>query len=452
VSERRRSALWFLAALAAPALLLIAIARLAVNVPYWDDWRWANMVVRFDTHRLTFADLWHPEVEHRILVPSLAALGLSRFGGYSTVVESYFSWVCSLVSLACLYVLLRRTFRPEFVGPILLVQSVLLFSLAQLTTYLWGFQIAWTMVNALVLLVLVLLSARQPAPLQFVLAMVGATAAALSSAQGLLVLPLGFVALVVRRPRPNRYLVIWSLVSIVVVVAYLPGLSPHFHAEGITLQGQLLRVLVWPVVLGAPIAGWSGVLGSLVAGLIALWLTTAFTLVYIRLVRRRSPQTGRWTMWLMLAVFGVLGSLMIAFGRGALGLSYGLQERYITLASFAWIGLIPLAVLQIEKTMVPMPKRMLAWILLTTGILVFSLAGEYVSSIPATLAAHERRLGQYDLVLNYRRSANAYLVALLFPNESARAFMRVTDFPSPDDVPGIIAGLEASGEGPFRPH
>jgi hypothetical protein len=112
---------------------------------------------------------------------------------------------------------------------------------------------------------------------------------------------------------------------------------------------------------------------------------------------------------------------------------------------------VPLAVLQIEKMLAPVSKRTLTWILLTTGILVFSLAGEYVSAIPVTLAANERRLAQYDLVRNYHRSTDAKLIAQLFPDESARALMRVTAFPSPDDVPGIIAGLEANDEGPFRP-
>jgi hypothetical protein len=449
MENRRRSAFWILAALVPAALLLIAIARLAVNIPYWDDWRWADMVIKFDTHQLTFADLWHPEVEHRLLVPSLVALGLSRFGGYSTVVESYFSWACSLVSLGCLYVLVKETMSESARGPVLFVQSALLFSLAQLTTYLWGFQIAWIMINTLALVVLALLAPARTGTLRFTLALAAGIAAALSSAQGLLVLPLGFFVLAVRRPRPNRFLLLWALASVVVILVYVPGLHAHLRDEGLTLGGQAVRVLVGPIVLGAPVAGWSGVLGAFVAGMIVLLFTAAATVVCVRLLAEESNEASRWVPWLGLTLFGVIGSLVIAFARGALGLSYGLQERYITMAAMAWIGLVPLYALRLETLRARTPQRVLAWVLLG-GILALSLARESVSTIPQNVAARERRLAQLELIHRYRSVTDAELIVKIFPNDSARAFMRLNAFPSPDEIRRLLAGLEANHEGPFR--
>ncbi len=141
---------------------------------------------------------------------------------------------------------------------------------------------------------------------------------------------------------------------------------------------------------------------------------------------------------------------MIALGRGALGLEYGLQERYITLSSMAWIGLIPLTIFQFERLSADRLRRARVPILLTAGVLAFALLNEYVSTVPSALAAHQRRFAQFELVRSYARWDDQTLITELFPNESARAFMRETHFPSPDDVRSIIAGLEANGEGPFR--
>jgi hypothetical protein len=264
-------------------------------------------------------------------------------------------------------------------------------------------------------------------------------------------LPLGLAVLVAQRPRPNRFLFFWAIASVLTIAIYVPGIQPHLRAENLTLEDQVVRFLVWPIVLGAPIAGWSGVAGAFLAGLAALVFTTATGVFYARLVVAKSPEVARWTAWLGLTLFGIAGSFLIAFGRGSLGATYGLQERYITLASMAWLGLVPLIALHLERIRDYVPRARRILILVTCGVLVLSLAREYVSTIPPTLVARERRLSQLELMLHYRTASDAELISKLFPNESALALMRALNSPSPDNVRTMIEGLEAHHEGPFRP-
>jgi hypothetical protein len=389
-------------------------------------------------------------VEHRILVPSLVALGLSRFGGYNTVVECFFSWGCGVVLFGLLWLLLRRTLPAGSRGPVLLVQSVLLFSLAQLTTYLWGFQIAWALINVLALVVIVTLSSDSLGPLRYLVALVAALAASLSSAQGIFLLAIGIGMLNVRRPFPVRAAAAWSAATLLALVLILPGLSLAQPANGLAFTSQLtLRIATFPVVLGAAIAGWSGTVGAFAAGVFAVWRFYVASRAYYVLLRSAAPEASAWTPWIALAAFGILGAFMIAIGRGVLGVEYGLQERYVTLSSIAWIGLLPLEVLQFSRSPGFSFGKLRALVPVTVGVLAFSLASEYVSTLPRVLAVHERRLQQLALVRNYTASDDSTLVAELFPNESAREFMRKTHFPSPDDVRGLIEGLDQNHEGPF---
>jgi hypothetical protein len=95
--------------IAFPIALGILIALTAVNVPFWDEWEWADLIFRFHMGTLSFADLWAQHNEHRMLFPQLVFLGLDQFGGWSPVRELFISLALLICGQIGLTVMIDRT-------------------------------------------------------------------------------------------------------------------------------------------------------------------------------------------------------------------------------------------------------------------------------------------------------------------------------------------------------
>jgi len=109
-----RSVQRFLAIIAAFGIFVLAVIVLkrAVDLPYWDEWDWAVLVYASHHHSLTFAKLWEPHNEHRILVANLLTRGLDRFGGWSPIREQLIA--LALLALTQLGVWISRA--PDRLG------------------------------------------------------------------------------------------------------------------------------------------------------------------------------------------------------------------------------------------------------------------------------------------------------------------------------------------------
>ncbi len=445
-------ALTLLAVLVPPAILGWAIASFAVNMLIYDDWRWADMVLKFDAGHLTFADLWHQNNEHRLLLPSLIALGLSRLGGYNTVRESFFSLACALATLACINVLLRRSLPSRAVPWILLIESILLFSLNQLENFMWGFQIAWILIDFLLFVMVVALTGRRLSAFECTSGLGAMIAACISSAQGLSLIPIGLLLLVVRRPVPLRYAALWTVAGIVTAVTYFWGMNYNApqYAEPHMPANPLVRIPIFLVFMGTPMARWAGNAGAIAAGSVVTLLALAALLRFAALVRARSPDVERWVPWIAPTLFGLGGGMMVSFGRSGLGFDFVRAERYETLASMTLLGLVPLAVLAVCEAPRGEGRRRAALAACALGVLLaIPFAVEYSTAIAFGRYEHAALLEQQAMVRNYRQYDDATLIPALFPFAKVRAVMRANNFPSPEDARSLIEGMEAHHEGPF---
>ncbi|HMD02948.1 MAG TPA: hypothetical protein VKG44_08275, partial [Candidatus Baltobacteraceae bacterium] len=266
----RANVIILVTALVLPLALIALIATYGVNVPFWDDWRWAALILKSEAGRLAFADLWRSNGEHRNLVPSLLALGLARFGGYDTVRESFFSVACVTATLVFALVLLRRTLPAQLVAPLFVPIALLLFSLAQAQNWLWGFQVSWFVANLALFAQVTALGSRRLGIPELSLGAAAALIAVFSCAFGLSTLATGALLLGVRRPLPRRALALWIAGSVLVALVYAQGLplaQPQYHALHDAGVWQRLGFLL--VFEGAPLAGWLGNLWSGVLGLFA---------------------------------------------------------------------------------------------------------------------------------------------------------------------------------------
>ncbi len=320
----------------APFVLLATVLRRAVDVPFYDEWDWADLVYAAHTHTLTLAQLWQPHAEHRIFISNVLMLGMSALGGWQVIRQQ----IASVLFLACtqlfLWQLLRRTIPVSRQGACFLATTVVLFGFAQYENLEWGFQMAWFLCNLGLVIAVWALTRPQRATRDTLLAIVAATIASLSSSQGLFIWGAGLIAIVAMPRSRIRTGVAWVVGGLIVTIVVRSGMAQYDTGHvGMSQANLLLRFV--PTYLGASIAASFAALPSLAAGVLVLVALALFALLAARgsLVRlvRLAP-------WLALASYAVFGAGFTALNRAGFGVDAAMTSRYATISEFAWIAAI----------------------------------------------------------------------------------------------------------------
>jgi len=229
---------------------LVFIFRFGVNAIYWDEWNFVPLVARSMSRHLTFSQLWAQHNEDRIFVPNVIAIILAR----TTRWNDFAFYLFSAVLLMATFAVMARIFRDEIKRAPLwfIVLPLVAFTLAQFENTLWAFQIAWFLVLFCIVASMSLLSSRDEL---MGMALAGAillgVIASYSSLQGLLVWPIGLVALFTRG-HPYRLRCIWGLSGVAAILVYFIGfsysnagfqpMSTYFHDVGTTAQAFFIAV------------------------------------------------------------------------------------------------------------------------------------------------------------------------------------------------------------------
>jgi hypothetical protein len=323
-----------LAALGIFPLLAIVLKR-AVDVPYWDEWEWAELVYAAHRHTLTFARLWQPHNEHRILIPNLLALGLDAAGGWTPVREELVSLALLAATQLGLWVLFRRTVPAAWRGIVFLAATVVLLGLVQFENLGWGFQMAWFLCDAAVVAVAVALSRPHASERDLLLAAVAATIASLSSSQGLLAWPVGLVLIALIPRRRVARGAVWLVLAVAVSAVVRAG-SPHGEGAGHAGLGHPFLLARYVLAyLGAPLGMSFGPgLSILAGGALLVWLAA------LAAAALRGPLgvRVRTAPWLALAAYPVLAAAVTSVARAGFGLGQATSSRYTSITALAWIA------------------------------------------------------------------------------------------------------------------
>jgi hypothetical protein len=151
VNARTSRVLILISFLVPSALLVWFVGHYGVNVPHLDDWRMVDFIARAKAHDLSFSDFYGQFNEHRILLPKVI-FALSVMSADWNLKLLMFCSV-AIAALTCLLLLrLSAISRPVDEPPAAslcytLVICLLVFSWAQFENWLWGFQVAWLLVN-----------------------------------------------------------------------------------------------------------------------------------------------------------------------------------------------------------------------------------------------------------------------------------------------------------------
>ncbi|MGH7706479.1 MAG: hypothetical protein ACREM6_00875, partial [Vulcanimicrobiaceae bacterium] len=244
----------------------LTVTALAVNVPMFDEWTWAPLVLAMHDGQLRAADLWAQQQAHRSVLPTALMLALARFDGWDVRIEAAVNLALALATQVLLWRLFARVPQTRR-GPAFLVASLLLFSLLQSENWLWGFQLSWFAVNLFVVAVVALLCAPAAGRAAFTAAAVAAIGASLSLIFGFGAWVAGVVALVGRR----RRLGVWIAIALALAGGFAIGYHPPRFENGWAHRAPLLDVPQFVLAyLGAPAGALGGRWVAEAAGLLLL--------------------------------------------------------------------------------------------------------------------------------------------------------------------------------------
>jgi hypothetical protein len=155
-------------------VLVIAylVVRYSVNVPWWDQLSFVDLMEKFHKGTLNFYDLWQQHNEHRLVFPQTIELVFGSLTGYNFRVPVFLSLATVTGSFTLLIDLLRQTFRNSRLWVWLTVPFAwLLFTPFQYVNWIWGFQFAFFLTGLLTILGVWLLTRERLTRKLFIMAL-----------------------------------------------------------------------------------------------------------------------------------------------------------------------------------------------------------------------------------------------------------------------------------------
>jgi hypothetical protein len=310
------------------AAYLWYVSRYSVNVIFWDEWDIVPLIDHLRTGTLTLQQLWTLHNVHRMLVPNLIFLLVAQLTAYDNRVLMYLSAGLVIISYIALVLTYRRR-QDSLLG--IAPVAYLMFSLAQWENALWGFQVAWYIILACLLVLVYCLeqSGRSRPPFAFAIAL--AVVASFSSLQGLLLWPAGFIY-VLRNNFTPRQRVMWLSFGLLTALVYLrhSGISGSLlshHGHHPLESAEFFLVAIGSVI---PI----GQSGGSVLFLEGLWglLLCAFSIYVIIVWSTHARCEEALLAPITLMTFALIFDILLAVGRTGVwgGLEQAKTPRYTT--------------------------------------------------------------------------------------------------------------------------
>jgi len=347
----RGGILWGLASFAAmatlvpPIRLAVLLDRFGVDVPYYDEWPLVGLLRRLREDDLLISHLAQQHSVHRVFFPRVVLLTVAHYTGWNVRWELAVNFALAVLLMAVLAVplvqLARRT-GSAAAWLLLPAMSVVIFSLAQYENWLWGWQCQIFMAAIGVCGALFLLCGAAPGFIRLFAAGALGIVASFSFANGLLVWPLGFIALVLSsRPFTGRkawMLGVWIAIAAATLFAYfytfempprVDTAEPGWSRPANVGKCYLVYVGAAFASMNLDRAIWIGAIGLLAAAVLMAWCAT-----------RGRDRIRTWLPGLMLMAFGLGSGVLIVAGRADYGVQQALASRYITVSNLFWIGLL----------------------------------------------------------------------------------------------------------------
>lgn len=332
------------------AVVITAIARYFVNVPFYEQWWLIRLFADDREGRLDWRIFWDQLGDHRVVLPRVVMLLLARVFHYNLWPEAWFSVGLGCGILAVLVWLAWPIMRGSVAMVALPVLSLIVFSLSQWENWVWTLQLMFfmTLLFAVASLAVLARNGRGTAAQDWrrlAVAIVLAVGASTSFSTGLATWPAGLV-IILGLGRQRRDLArgaVWIAAAVGMAVAYKYGLrySPTRPLTE-TLVAMPHRLTYYALAyLGAPLVPSAWHRAGAAVGVAAL-LGTAGWLAF--LWRREARCAGAVAPAIVsavaLVVFAVTAAAMTALGRVEHGIGQAMSPRYVTFSHTLYLALV----------------------------------------------------------------------------------------------------------------
>lgn len=396
--------IWHLLHLSPFLLLAWFVLRFSVNAPYLDEWRFAHLFHAIRFKQATFADFFALNYEHRLLFPKLIWIPLGLATHWNLRVEMMVNLIPALVIFLVFYWLAAHQAKQigsTFSHLTNFSTSLVLFSLVQYETWLWGIGGAFLLVHAAFALALGVCFTEKLRPwTRFGLAAFFCFVASFSSAHGLFswLALLPCILLLQTGPRKAIKISLWGFLFAASIALYAYRyeffLVPEASSQFDFLYHPLRSAGFFIVLLGAPFtpndASSFVPVALLIGGLILFALLTTLVLL------RADGWKHLTAPWFSVALFGLFFAATVTAGRSVLGLMYAHQPRYIT-----GTVLVSVAVIQLGR-LACVHKGSQAYVFLLGALWSLVLIGSIGSLAVASHLKQERSHAKLFLeILHY---------------------------------------------------
>ena len=398
-----------------PVVLLIGfVANFSVNVPIDDEWRLANLFEKIATGNVNFNDFWALHSNHRIVFPKIIIAVLAFASRWNINYQLCLSIGLAVITFIAMYSLssmqVKKTGDDSWHLANILT-CILVCSLVQYENWLWGFQLAWFLVNlCFVAAVYALLSNHKLLPsLRISIAAVFCFIASFSLAQGLLswlaAIP-AVVALEGNVAEKRKRLILWILLFFATCAIYSIDYHPSRKTSIISLLNKPLVVIDYFLsLLGSPIVRLSGIsafVGLLIFG-IFLFLAVHFG--------RKISEHREALPWLSIGLFSVLSALFITAGRAEFGAIQAIESsRYTTNSILLLIALVQLGQLFVRGKIATKNRNYKVVYRLLAGLLIGIIIVNSGQAIAQSRSALIYKQGAQDCLqlINYLETSDFF--------------------------------------------
>ncbi|MFM7875074.1 MAG: hypothetical protein ACKO8M_00645 [Microcystis panniformis] len=324
----------FIAYLIPVALVIWFISKFSVDVPFNDQWALVSLFDKIDKGSATFGDFFASHNEHRILFPKAIFALLAFTSQWNLDLERYFNVFLVIITFFLMYKIAEISYNQDKLSFHLfnILTCFLLFSLYQASSWLFGFQLAFFLINTCLLLAVFILSfPKNIAPnIRLFLSAGCCFIASFSSGHGLLtwlaVLPSVFAIEGNVKQKNFR--------SIFYIILFL--LCYFFYSIDSQRTKSNLDILLFFKNLPTALDYFFTILGAgfsfrLIPNLTGLWLFLIFLFFnFYSLRKSRSELFSYAAPWLSMGWFTILFALLVTLARSNLGVEQALASRYTT--------------------------------------------------------------------------------------------------------------------------
>ena len=421
-----------------PVVLLIGfVANFSVNVPIDDEWRLASFFEKIATGNVTFNDFWALHSNHRIVFPKIIIAVLAFVSQWNINYPLCLSIALAVITFVATYKL--SSMQVKNVGDDLwhlanILTCILLCSLVQHENWLWGFQLAWFLVNLCFVAAVYCLSrdTALPSPLsgrdtalpcpydiQISIAALFCFIASFSLAQGLLswlaAIP-AVMALEGNAAQKRKRLIVWMLLFVATGAVYSIDYHPSRKTSIISLFNKPLVVIDYFLsLLGSPIVRSPGI--SALVGLL-IFASFLFLVFYFG---RKISKNHEAIPWLSIGLFSVLSALFITVGRAQFGAIQALESsRYTTNSILLLMALVQLGQLFVRGNIATLNRNYKFVYRILSGVLIGIIIVNSGQAIAQSASALPYKQGGKDCLelINYLEPSD-------FFNTSPQSCLRV---------------------------